>query len=152
MARAQKGWLFEDEDALRVAMQSGLVPSSAQSLPVKYWRGETSEIGVCPEKAFDRDATKKLKEAGVERQAVPDGAEKVRLWAALLSPSTIREDPLESIALFVATGQGALLDMLSELVRLGCDRCSYMMLDSDKKECLAMVRAHEPPYYSVAPR
>ncbi len=148
MAKA-KGWLFEDETRLLVAMKSKLIPSEVQGQAVSYWRTESGAIGVNPVGRTPRVMTSALKEAGVERIAAPSKMTEVRLWPALLSTERTGEDSADPVVLFVATGETKLLELLGELVRLGCDRCSFQVFDGPGGK-LSLVRAYEPPYYSVA--
>lgn len=147
---AGKAWLFSDNETLLVAMRSGLVPAAVLAQPATYWRSSAGEIGVCPNKSIPRTAATALKEAGVGRAVPPDEVESVHLWSALLHAEVSVEDPSDKVALFVAEGETRLLELLSELVRLGCDRCSFQIVDGPEGQRLVLVRAYDPPYYSVA--
>tara|TARA_R110002096_G_scaffold42143_3_gene113524 strand:- start:1011 stop:4280 length:3270 start_codon:yes stop_codon:yes gene_type:complete len=148
LAKAQ-GWLFEDETRLLVAMRSKLIPSEVQGQAVSYWRTESGGIGVTPVGSTPRVMSSALKEAGVERAPLPNETTEVRLWPALLPTQQIGEIPTDPVVIFVANGETKLLELLGELVRLGCDRCSFQVLDGPEGR-VSLVRAYDPPYYSVA--
>ncbi len=144
-----QGWLFADETRLLVAMRSKLIPSEVQERAVRYWRTESGGIGVKPVGRTPRVMAKALAEAGVKRTTLPTETSEVRLWPALLPTQGTGEDPTDPVVIFVTDGETKLLELLGELVRLGCDRCSFRVLDGPEGR-VSLVRAYEPPYYSVA--
>ena len=175
--------IFPSEDALLAALSSDLLPADVQGKSVRYRRGDDGSILVCPDQPVGAKVTNRLRGVGVKTQrgVNRDELDPARFWPALIAPRRIEPDEHDQrTLLFVLEGHTSrardatrsLLDLVAELLRLGCDRCAYQLLDgslaptsaagttgvaqpvitrSEKGAAtLAVLRAFEPPYYTVA--
>lgn len=181
--------IFPGEDALLAALSSDLLPADVQGKPVRYRRDDDGSILVCPEQSVGAKVTNRLRGAGVKTRRRVDASalRPARFWPALIAPRPIdAEEHDERTVLFVLESRRArdrgdddaarsLLDLVAELLRLGCDRCAYQLLlgtlaaapgstdpaggepedqeivpAEERAASLALLRAFEPPYYTVA--
>ncbi|QSQ27468.1 hypothetical protein JY651_22270 [Pyxidicoccus parkwayensis] len=144
--------VFPSEEALQLALTSGLVPPEVQSSPARYRRTAEGALHVTPDVAFTKAALKGLTSLGVKaRDAEPDGAAPVLCWAELLRP---RRVPVDSApggpVLFLPESAEALLPLAGEMLRLGCDRQEVCLAGSAKGDARrALLRAVAPPYFTL---
>jgi len=146
-------WIFSNEDQLRAAMSAELIPASVQAQPARVWRTADGEIAVEPTVPLPEGAAERLSRAGARHQATSRRSREVRHWPALLAPRPLPGglDDVGRVALFTVGHRQTLLDLLAELLRLGCDRCSFVLTDATSEGApVALVRAYDPPFYSVA--
>jgi hypothetical protein len=167
MAKALR---FPSEESLWVAITSAMIPEAVQARPARAWR-ETSERGglfVAPEAALSKAAVSTLQNAGIKLEEAdpPPSARTASFWAELVRPRRAGEPgaaskkrretmsssgkevgALDGPVVFVLdadrAGRGA-LDLMGELLRLGCDRQEVRTVDGR-----AYVRAVAPPYYTA---
>ena len=159
-----KALIFPNQDALLVALTSGMIPATMQGQPVRFYRKE-QEIGVCPSGRVPASMSKQLVAAGVGHRATSEKLTEVGSWAELLAPNFTDESGLQTgLVLFAlpsleggssrAQEDGsnrALVDIAGELLRLGCDRQAYhIQSTSGRKGNVAYLRAADPPYFTVA--
>lgn len=150
MAKAKnKSLVFPNEDTLRVALTSGMIPPDAQAAGVSFWQTDGGELGVLPSEPLPADALKTLASAGVVFAKAPKTAEEALCWAALLRPVHVGEAHLATDhVMFLLDGERSLLELSAELLRLGCDRQSYQFVANGSTK--ALLRASDPPYFTVA--
>jgi hypothetical protein len=167
MAKALR---FPSEESLWVAITSAIVPEAVQARPARAWRDTGGEGGlfVAPEGTLPKGGVAALASAGValEEADPPATARAASLWAELVRPRRVgepqaakkrREGGLSSrvkdagaldgpVVFVMPPGEGArgALDLMGELLRLGCDRQEVRTVDGR-----AYVRAIAPPYYTA---
>jgi len=169
MAKALR---FPSEESLWVAITSAIVPEAVQARPARAWRDTSEEGGlfVAPEGPLPKAAVTALGNAGVALHEVepPPSARAASFWAELVRPRRVGEPTaakkkrdgggisssakesgaLDGPVLFVlAPGESSrrgALDLMGELLRLGCDRQEVRTVDGR-----AYVRAVAPPYYTA---
>ncbi len=140
--------VFPSEEALQVAMRSGLVPPDVQREPARY--------GVTPDGLVELAAsvTAKVKKAlggaGVEVREASVALTQVSCWAEALKPTRIGE-PTEALqqVLFTVAGERTLLELAGELLRLGCDRQELRALDGSQG-LVALVKVVEAPWFVLS--
>jgi hypothetical protein len=139
---------FRDSAALEVAIRSGLVSRDAAAGGAKVARGADDAIVVEPDKHLAKDATAKLKAAGVSVDAaMPARGKPVRCWAEALAPvrvSHFGSAELPSLVLFETPSVDGVIDLAAELVRLGCDR-QELSISGER----GIIRVVDPPTYTV---
>jgi hypothetical protein len=139
---------FESEEALRFGITSGLVPEGVLAAAARTWRDETGAILVAPARAVPARAMERLVAAGVGRldaSAVSPSAASVRCWAEIVGLARARDvDADVGRVLFVVPEDAAFVDVAGELIRLGCDRIEWRSTSAG-----FLLRASEPPYYSI---
>jgi cellulose synthase operon protein C len=142
--------VFPSDEALQVALKSGLVPSEVQRAPAAIGRSSQGEVLIAPSRAVAAKAKKGLFAAGVHERAVPSLRNSVSCWAEALAPNRIGE-PEENppLVLFSVTGQGSLLDLAGELLRLGCDRMELRALGGSQG-LVALVKVIEAPWFVLS--
>ena len=115
--------VFPSEEALQVAMRSGLVPIDLQREPAKVGLTKDGLIEVVPSGNLTAKAKKALVTSGVEARGSSVELAEVSCWAEALSPVRVGE-PVGALpqVLFTVTGRRSLLELSGELLRLGCDR------------------------------
>ena len=141
--------VFPSEEALQVAMRSGLVPTELQREPARV--GTTAEglLEVVPQGSLTVKAKKALLAAGVEARASTVELSAVSCWAEALSPRRVGEPTgaLQQV-LFTVGGGRSLLELSGELLRLGCDRQELSMVKSPHAH--ALVRVVDPPWFVLS--
>jgi cellulose synthase operon protein C len=143
--------IFSSEEALRVALTSGLVPQQVQVGGAAVEVREDGSVRVAPKVAFPWAALDTLKSSGVKVDASSPAPERqVRCWAEIVASRRVGDFELPSRAqvLFTVPPGGAPLDLAAELLRLGCDRQEIALAPTPG--LAGLVRAADPPYYTVA--
>lgn len=144
--------VFPSEEALQLALTSGLVPSEVQSSSARYRRTAEGVLHVTPEASLTKAALKELTSLGVRVEGVESGGSApVLCWAELLRPRRI---PVDSApggpVLFLPERADALLPLAGEMLRLGCDRQEVCFAGNSKGDTRrALLRAVAPPYFTL---
>lgn len=142
--------VFPSDEALQVALKSGLVPAEVQRAPAVVGRSKDGEVYIAPGQPITAKAKKALVAAGVEERSVPALVGNVSCWAEALAPLRVGEpEGNPSLVLFTVTGQGSLLELAGELLRLGCDRMELRSLDG-AQGLVALVKVVEAPWFVLS--
>jgi hypothetical protein len=143
--------VFPSDEALQVALTSGLIPAELQRAPARVGRTKEGELLVSPSVAVPAKAKKALLAAGVLERPLPAPlVGQVSCWAEVLPPRRIGEpDGNPGLVLFTVTGESTLLDLAGELLRLGCDRQELRALDGSQG-LVALVKVVEPPWFVLS--
>lgn len=141
--------VFPSEEALQVAMRSGLVPVELQREPARVGTTQEGLVEVVPEGNLTARAKKALVASGVEARSASVELTDVSCWAEALSPTRVGE-PAGALpqVLFTVTGRRSLLELAGELLRLGCDRQELSMVKSPHAH--ALVRVADPPWFVLS--
>lgn len=139
--------VFPGEEALQVAMRSGLVPPDVQRAPAKV--GVTADGRIELAASVTAKVKKALGGAGVEVRESSSALAPVSCWAEALRPLR-RGEPTEALpqVLFSVGGEHTLLELAGELLRLGCDRQEFSMVRSEHAH--ALVRVVDPPWFVLS--
>lgn len=164
---ATEALVFASEEALLVALTSELLAPSIMAQPVHFARSGDGTVWVRARKQLGQEARARLDAAGVKTRAASGLAfREARFWPAMVAPRRMAQAPdIAGASVIFLIGPDAsqaaggapepgprpttLVDLAAELIRLGCHRCAYQ-LHSGADGSIAAVRAHEPPYYTVA--
>lgn len=144
--------VFPSEEALQLALTSGLVPSEVQASPARYRRTAEGALHVTPDAPLTKAALKGLTSLGIKAQdAEAADAAPVLCWAELVRT---RRVPVDSApggpVLFLPENADALLPLAGEMLRLGCDRQEVCFAGSAKGHARrALLRAVAPPYFTL---
>ncbi len=150
MAKAN-ALIFPSEEALLVALTSGMVPGEIQATSVRHAEGAGGIVAVVPEAKLSREVTATLGAAGVQVRAIDVPLAQARCWAEVLRPRALPESAVTmQLVLFMLDGDTQLIELAGELLRLGCDRQAYALHRNGASGARALLRAAEPPYYTVA--
>lgn len=142
--------VFPSDEALQVALKSGLIPAEVQRAPAVVGRSADGEVLISPSQPVAAKAKKALLAAGVRERAVPALVGKVSCWAEALAPNRVGEpEGNPALVLFSVTGQGSLLELAGELLRLGCDRMELRALDGSQG-LVALVKVVEAPWFVLS--
>ncbi len=136
---------FRDDDALRVAIMSGLCPPEIQAKGAQVARGANGAVFVAPDVALPAAAIEALRKVGVIVDAtLPDDAKSVTCWAEALAltKATITETP--SLVLLTSPDREGIINLAAELLRLGCERQELIVTPQG-----GILRALDPPTYTV---
>jgi hypothetical protein len=142
--------VFPSQEALQLALTSGLVPTEVQVAPARVHRTEEGGLLVTPEAPLARPKVKALGELGIrlDKEAPRDGTA-VSCWAELLP---LRRTPSLDVpggpVLFLPLDERELLPLAGELLRLGCDRQELCLAESGSGH-RALLRAAAPPYFTL---
>ncbi|HEY0882608.1 MAG TPA: hypothetical protein VGD87_13790, partial [Archangium sp.] len=141
--------VFPSEEALQVALRSGLVPPDLQSAPVRTGVATDGLIEVVSTSTVPPKVKKALLATGVLAREAETKLREVSCWAEALPLSRVGEPdgPLQQV-LFTVTGQRSLLELSGELLRLGCDRQELAMVNSTFAH--ALVRVIDPPWFVLS--
>jgi cellulose synthase operon protein C len=141
--------VFPSEEALQVAMRSGLVPQELQREPARVGTTEDGALEIVPEGTLTARAKKALLAAGVEARSATVELSEVSCWAEAIAPRRVGEPSgaLQQV-LFTVTGGRSLLELSGELLRLGCDRQELSMVKSPHAH--ALVRVVDPPWFVLS--
>jgi hypothetical protein len=143
--------VFPSEEALLVALGSGLVPPELARAPVAVGRGRDGEVLVAPGAPLGAKVRKALLASGVlERRLEAPLATRLGCWAEALTPRRVGEPQgTPGLVLFAVTGRHTLLELSGELLRLGCDRQELRALDG-ASGLTALVKVLEPPWFVLS--
>ncbi len=140
-----------DREALRAALDSGLIPAEVQAGPVQFDLDGDGQLLLAPQVELARGDRKRLREAGVElrRRALRSGRTLLCFAEALPpEPAAEPEPPLGEV-LFMSDGDEGFLRLSGELLRLGSEdqRLAFFTDESGVRRNLC--RVAEPPYYAI---
>jgi hypothetical protein len=153
---------FRSEEALQVALTAGLIPAEAEARPARVERAVDGSLRIATDVPLSAVACRGLAQAGIvvetdrwwsaPRRA--DGGENqvpVFCWAEALPARRTREPAAgtSGTVLFVAAEAEPVIDLAAELLRLGCERQQACFLEDEQGRPLVLLRASDPPYYSV---
>lgn len=142
--------VFPNDEALQVALKSGLVPTDVQRAPASVGRSRAGEVLVAPSQPVPARAKKALLAAGVLERSTTSLPGKVSCWAEALPPRRIGEpEHNPTLVLFTVTRDGSLLELAGELLRLGCDRQELRALDP-ASGLVALVKVVDPPWFVLS--
>lgn len=143
--------VIEGHEALRVALDSGLIPPAVQAAPVRFELDEDHRLLIESSEVIGRGERKRLREAGVEftRRRVRDGQTR-SCWAELIEPEPAPEPelPLGEV-LFLSEGDQGFLRLSGELLRLGSEDQRLAFFDDEQGQRRNLCRVPDPPYYAV---
>ena len=141
--------VFPSEEALQVALRSGLVPPDLQSAPVRTGVATDGLIEVVSASTVPPKVKKALLATGVLAREAETTLREVSCWAEALPLTRVGEPdgPLQQV-LFTVTSQRSLLELSGELLRLGCDRQELAMVNSTFAH--ALVRVIDPPWFVLS--
>lgn len=141
--------VFPSEEALQLALRTGLIPVEVQRAAVQAGQTADGEIEVAPRTAVNARVKKALAGAGVQLRDASSPLEERSCWAEVLSPRAVGEPegPLP-LVLFAVQGERSLLDVAGELLRLGCDRQELRVVKSPHAH--ALLRVVEPPWFVLS--
>ncbi|MGV3623715.1 MAG: hypothetical protein ACO1OB_23045, partial [Archangium sp.] len=141
--------VFPSQEALQVAMRSGLVPVDVQRGPARVGVAKDGSVEIAPEVAPNAKVKKALAAAGVEQHEASAKLRDVSCWAEVLMPNAVGEpDGPLPLVLFTVEGERSLLDVAGELLRLGCDRQELRVVKSPHAH--ALLRVVEPPWFVLS--
>lgn len=141
--------VFPSEEALQVAMRSGLVPADVQRGAARVGFAKDGAVEIAPEAAVTAKVRKALAGAGVELRDASVKLRDVACWAEVLTPAAVGEpDGPLPLVLFAVEGERSLLDVAGELLRLGCDRQELRVVKSPHAH--ALLRVVEPPWFVLS--
>ncbi len=139
---------FKNQNELLIALNSEMIPMAVQEMPVKYRRNNKGVINVLTDQSFKRAQINELKKAGLTCLGKQDAKlfQSVNHWAEIIQPIALASEvDCSATVLFLIADAKNLYSLAGELLRLGCDRQSFCFLSNSQ----AMLRAIQPPYYSV---
>ncbi len=141
--------VFPSEEALQVALRTGLVPIEVQRAGAKVGVATDGTLEVVPAQAVPPKAKKLLQSAGVSVRGASVQLREFDCWAELLPPRALGE-PAEppGLVLFTVTGEKSLLEISGELLRLGCDRIELRVLNVENTH--ALLRVVAPPWFVLS--
>lgn len=141
--------IFPSEEALQVALRSGLVPLELQRAAAKAGVASDGAVEVAPEGALSAKVKKALAGAGVSLRDASVKLNDFSCWAEVLSPRAVGEPegPLP-VVLFTVSGERSLLEVSGELLRLGCDRQELRVVKAAQAH--ALLRVVEPPWFVLS--
>jgi hypothetical protein len=141
-----KGTLaFRDDEALRVAIMSGLAPADVQAKGAKVARDAKGTLYLAPEATLTAAVLKALQTHGVDVDAkLPDGARAVSCWAEAveLTKTSVAQTP--SLVLLTSPDREGIINLAAELLRLGCERQELIVTPNG-----GVLRAVDPPTYTI---
>jgi hypothetical protein len=143
--------VFEDLDALRAALDAGLVPAEVQAGAVAVEIDDDGCLQVETEIEISRVDRKTLRDAGVEfRRRTLHAAQSLGCWAEILPvhPAPEPEPPLGEV-LFVSEGDEGFLRISGELLRLGSEDQRLAFFTDELGVRRNLCRVPDPPYYAI---
>lgn len=147
---------FQSLDHLAVVLRSGTLPEKMLAEPVGTYSLD-GRLVVRVSARVDRQLTSALSKLGVDKLRARSGVELIEAgsWPELYAPEPAPEpeSPLGYVLFLVSAAKGTSLNhqlgtLVTELLRLGCDRQELCAFDSGDAEHV-LVRALDPPYFSV---
>lgn len=141
--------VFPSEEALQMAMRSGLVPMELMRGPARVAFTQEGLVEVVPESPLSGKTRKALQAAGVTSSQASARLTPVSCWAEALRLRHVGEPTsAPQQVLFSVAGRHSLLELSGELLRLGCDRQVLSMVDSPQVH--ALVRVIDPPWFVLS--
>lgn len=140
--------VFPSQQALEVALRTGLVPDAAQRAPARVGVTGDGEVEVATSAPLPATARRALEAAGARSAEASASLAEVSCLAEALPARWVGvpDGPLPEVLLTVRDDAG-LLDVCGELLRLGCER---QQLRLGGPGVHGLVRVLEPPWYVVS--
>jgi hypothetical protein len=138
--------VFPSEEALQVAMRSGLVPADVQRQGARVGRTEEGEVEIAA--ATAARVKKALQASGVGSRENSVRLSEISCWAEALPLNRTGEPEALQQVLFTLSEGRSLLELAGELLRLGCDRQELSMVKSDRAH--ALLRVVDPPWFVLS--
>lgn len=151
---------FSNLDAVRLALTSQLVPPATQSEPLEAVIGNDGVIWIRPSKPLPKNVLVKLKTLGVETEpkTIADSLQ-LSCWPQLfpLEPDPAQRGASEKTVVIFELRESAkkqafaekqLVEVSTEMLRLGNDRQSYCTVTCDNQN-VNLLRVIGPPYYTM---
>lgn len=143
-----EAFVFPSQEALQVALRTGLVPAAVHRAPARVGVTGDGELEVAPSVAIPGPARKLLETAGVRLRHPSSAMKDVSCWAEALPPRRVGEpEGALGTVLLSLDDHATLLEVCGELLRLGCDR-QELCLGSGPVQ--ALLRVVEPPWYVLS--
>lgn len=141
--------VFPSEEALQVAMRSGLVPADVQKEEARVGRTKDGEVEVAA--TTTGKVKKALQASGVVSRESSVELGEVSCWAEALLPTRVGEPEgaLQQV-LFTVTGANSLLELAGELLRLGCDRQELAMVPGRSPNAHSVLKVMDPPWFVLS--
>jgi hypothetical protein len=143
--------VLDDREALRAALDSGLIPAEVQAGPVQFDVDADGRLLLAPQVEINRTGSKRLKDAGVEmrRRSVRSGRT-LSCFAEVLpsEPAPEPQPPLGEV-LFVSEGDDGFLRISGELLRLGSEDQRLAFFEDQQGVRHNLCRVADPPYYAI---
>ena len=143
--------VLADREALRTALDSGLIPAEVQAAPLQFDVDDTGQLLIDSQVEISRADRKRLKDAGVElrRRSLRSGR-KLLCFAEVL-PSEPAPEPAPPLGevLFLSEGDDGFLRLSGELLRLGSEDQRLAFYDDERGVRRNLCRVAEPPYYAI---
>ncbi len=145
MSKTVRALAFRDDEALRVAIMSGLAPVDVQAKGAQVARDAKGILYVAPEATLSAAALKALAAAGVTVDAtLPDGARSVSCWAEAVSLTKAPVTQTPSLVLLTSPDREGIINLAAELLRLGCERQELIVTPNG-----GVLRCVDPPTYTI---
>ncbi|MEW5741677.1 MAG: hypothetical protein AB1938_22350 [Myxococcota bacterium] len=143
-----EAFVFPSQEALQVALRTGLVPAAVHKAPARVGLTGEGELEVAPSISLPAPARRALETAGVRLRGASTALREVSCWAEALPPRRVGEPEgaLGTVLLSIAD-EKTLLEVCGELLRLGCDRQELCMTPGPVQ---ALLRVAEPPWYVLS--
>ncbi|MFO0601030.1 MAG: hypothetical protein U0228_37320 [Myxococcaceae bacterium] len=141
--------VFPSEEALHVAMRSGLVPAELQREEARVGRTGEGEVEIAT--TTTARVKKALAASGVSVRENTTKLSAVSCWAEALLLSRVGEPEgaLQQV-LFTVTGASSLLELAGELLRLGCDRQEIAVVGKNDEDVHAVLKVVDPPWFVLS--
>lgn len=141
--------VFPSEEALQVALRTGLIPPEVQRAAAKAGVTSDGAVEVAPAQAVTAKVKKSLQSAGVAVRDASVTLDDFSCWAEVLPPRAVGEPAgALPLVLFTVSGENPLLEVAGELLRLGCDRLELQVVDTPRVH--ALLRVVEPPWFVLS--
>lgn len=143
--------VLADRQALRTALDSGLIPAEVQAAPLQFDVDDDGQLLLDPEGELSRADRKRLRDAGVQlRRKVLRSGRKLSCFAEALpsEPAAEPAPPLGEV-LFLSEGEDGFLRLSGELLRLGSEDQRLAFFDDEQGIRRNLCRVAEPPYYAI---
>lgn len=141
--------VFPNEEALQVALRSGLVPPEIQREPAHVGVTPEGAVEIAPVEAVAPKVRKALEAAGVTARVATAPLAAISCWAEAVTPRRVGEpDGALPHVLFAVAGRASLLELCGELLRLGCDRQELSL--AGPPHAHALLRVVDPPWFVLS--
>jgi hypothetical protein len=143
--------VLADREALRAALDSGLIPAEVQAAPLQFEVDDDGQLLLDPQVEISRADRKRLREAGVEmrRRSLRAGRKLLCFAEALPSEPAPEPTPPLGEVLFLSEGDEGFLRISGELLRLGSEDQRLAFFEDERGVRRNLCRVAEPPYYAI---
>ncbi len=145
---------FPDQQTLTLAITSGLISEALLKKPVQAANDDSGAWHVKTARGPGRKAVADLAKLGVEqRRSTTLELRAFMHWLQLLplrkmAPPTPKEHAAKSPVLLEVRDERQLADLVSEILRLGNDRLSFLHVNDESGD-FTLLRVVDPPYYTL---